>query len=225
MFPVPNLGPLSVGHSAPPSYQPAPSAMSTSYGTVRHCTTLDEWIPLRYRAHHLVCLKTTMIPSSYNEALEARVFPSCCASLLDYSLKTDAVPAEMTPTDVPGLPGNPLLPRLVYFGRGNMDLRAVFDLASGFLLERTVRFRPPPAQPSRHIPILWLDFHHMLNSAEDAKRKRVAPFPGTVNVETSQYVDPTTEEEFRLGLSVCYTSGRVLLVRPRIRTIEIFNFD
>lgn len=166
-----------------------------------------------------------MIPSSYNEALEARVFPSCCSSLLDYRLNTDAVPAEMTPLDVPGLPGNPLLPRLVYFGRGNLDLRAVFDLASGFLLERTVRFRPPPTQPSRHVPILWLDFHYMLNSAADPKRGRVAPFPGTVNVETSQYVDQSAEEEFRLGLSVCYTAGRVLLVRPRIRTIEIFDFD
>ena len=197
----------------------SPIITSESYGTLRRVTALNTWIPVRLRSASLVCLKTTVVPSSTREAVEARAF-SCPAILLDYGptqhemIGVDNDNSDYR-SDALDKRRKDLLPRTIYFGRGSLDWRGVFSMSRGILLERSVQIVARPQAPSRPLPHLWFDVHYMMRTRQE--RRKLAPFPGALVLDTAQFVNPVNEEEFRRGLSVCYASGRVVLIRPRRR--------
>ncbi|KAF8321344.1 hypothetical protein DL93DRAFT_2152555 [Clavulina sp. PMI_390] len=198
----------------------APAVTSESYGTLRKSSTLDSWIPISHRPRALVCLKTTMLPTSPEADLETRAF-RCPAILLDYGAK-DAPKIKLSD----GIPLSrekalkAMLPEAVYYGRGNLDWKGAFALADGILLEQWFQIKAGPVPPSRPVPHLYFDFHHKVRSALE----RRPPWPGTLVLGTTQFFDPSNEEECRQGLFICYASARVFLARPRLRSIEAFEF-
>ena len=223
MFRMPPLQPSANGRME--AHTLAPAITSESYGTLRRATALNTWIPIHHRLASLLCLKTTVVPASTREAVEARAF-ACPAILLDYGLIRDdaaSVNDSGDPSDMLDDRSKELLPRTIYFGRGNLDWRGVFSVSRGILLERSVQVVARSQLPSRPVPHLWFDVHYMFRAAHE--RRKAAPFPGALVLDTTQFVDPVNEEEFRQGLSVCYASGRVVLIRPRIRCVEIFDFE
>lgn len=216
MFIMPIMKEIEAGQIS--SLVISPIVTSEPYGTLRKSTTLDAWIPICARSRSLVCLKTTVIPATTLEAVEARAF-ACPAILLDYSLRpSTSLPTVDQPLPIEQL--NELLPQAVYYGRGNLDWRGVFSMAEGMLLEQSIQVKARPEAPSRPLPQLFFDFHHKVSSP----RERRPTFPGALVLDTAQFVDPVNEDEFRQGLSICYTTGRVLLTRPRLGCIESFEF-
>jgi hypothetical protein len=220
MFQMPMLQPVSNGRME--AHTLTPVITSESYGTLRRATALNTWMPIHHRPASLVCLKTTFVLSSTHEVVEARAF-ACRAILLDYGPTRDDAAGANDSDDTLDNRAKALLPRTVYFGRGNLDWRAVFSISRGILLERSVRIVARAQLPSRPVPHLWFDVHYMFRAAHE--RRKAAPFPGALVLDSTQFVDPANEEEFRQGLSVCHASGRVVLIRPRLRCVEIFDFE
>lgn len=253
MFAMPPMSSATEGFTS--AEKPKPLATSVTFGTLREAVTLLKWMHPHRREVSLMCLKTTIVPMSAHTSNETGSFASP-AILFHLSPPTADEPS------VPTLPGAVFpvtstsaikanladkLPRMAYRGRGSLDLRGVFDLYNGMLVERTTGLRRRRTIPTTAKPHIWIDFHHLSRYWNDTQtysrgssvpplvssdpdkavpRRRINPFPGALVLDTKipLALGPGGEEELKQGLNMCYSSGRAVIVRPRARSVEIFDF-
>lgn len=223
MHAIPPLTPVSM--SEPEIHKSSPLASTSSYGTVRLAKTMKDWIPLSKRSPPLLCLKTTVMPASSESNLQSSSTMMSFANptiLFDYSY----IPRNSGESEAP----EDLIPRLHYRGRGSLDWSPSYDISCGMLVEQTLTAqRRRLATSLRLFPSFNSECHYLAKDwdALSSKRRR-NPAPGIVVLESGVEESPMVSRQDFSGrsqwLSMDFTACRVVIIRPRTRGVEVFDF-
>ena len=219
VYGIPPLTPVSC--EEPAVHACKPLASSTSNWTVRVAKTMQDWVPLLLRSPPLVCLKATVVPAFANSIDPSSNFANPTL-LLDYSYTPPASGVEDVPQN--------LLPRLYYRGRGSLDWSPSYDISCGMLVEQTFTAQRRRLSSSmRLLPTFTSECHYLAKDWDvlNSKRRR-NPAPGILVLESSIEESLNTSRQDISGrsqwVSVDFAAGRVVMLRPRTRGIEVFDF-
>jgi len=198
-----------------------PLASSDSYGTIHVAKTVQDWLPLPLRSPTLVCLKVAVV-RAFAGSIEPPSYFANPTLLLDYSYTPPASGVEDAPQN--------LLPRLCCLRRGSPDWWPSYDMARGVLLELTFTAQCPRISNSlRLLPAFTSECHHLaINPGGLNGTWRGKSAPGILVLESSIQESPNTSRKdissWSRWISVDFTVGRVVMLRPHTRGVEVFDF-
>jgi len=199
---------------------------STPFGTVRSATTLQSWIPRELREPTKICLKTTVISLPAEQPQRKTPLESKFSSFtLVFELSFDRYDQLAPRSRNPEL----LLPRLLYRGRGSFDWNPTYALSCDTLMEIGLTFERIPFSPSIRLYRTMLFECHSLDENNTPTRSYKRPSQVGGKLILGSVFDH--EERTRVIaneadlVSLCLVTGRVVIIRPNSRSVEMFQFD